>query len=140
MSIYEDIRERNIACIKNNYMNKGEIRIILGEVERLKGSKIQGKLVTEITDDLVIPILQKIMSSEKERLAYDGNSISVLTMLLEEFLPKEPTEEDIIEILNDIDFSKLKNKYQSIKIVKDKIGNVDGNKLKIIIDTFISNM
>lgn len=139
MSLYKKIQEVNRSGMKNKSVMASSYRIILGEVERLKGSKIQGKLVSEITDDLVIPILQKMKTSELEMIEYNTNKQSLLLIALDMFLPKEPSEDDIIEILNEIDFSKLKNPMQCIGIIKSKVNNIDGKKLKHIVDKFLAD-
>lgn len=132
MSILEDIKKaRKEAILNKNETIKSATRMILGEVPRLN------KLANELpTDDEMIAVIKSLIKGELITLNYSGQDTSLYLEALKLFLPQLTPEIDIIEFLQTIDFSKLKNKMQAISIVKEKFGVnlIDSQLVKKIIE------
>lgn len=102
--------------------------MILGEAQRSPDKNM-------INDDLIYDIIDKLIKDEKELLSHrDKETSSYLENLLKFQRPKVSTD-NMINYFKKIDFSKLKNKMQAIKMLKNEFGekNVDGDKAKEIL-------
>jgi uncharacterized protein YqeY len=106
---------------------KDAIRVVLGEFAR-SGKK-------EMTDEEVVGILKKLVKSEKELLSRKGEGESDFIAVIEGYLPKMATREEIVDwIGNNIDFSQFKNKMQAMGPIMKHFGAMaDGNEIKKIL-------
>lgn len=127
MSLQQEI----LTCFRNKAISKREketLRVVIGELQRQK--------TKEVPDSDVVKILKKLAASERELgERKDQGYIDVL----ESFLPKEATEEEISAwIRQNIDFSTYKNKMQAMKDILAHFGPAaDGNRVKeILINRF----
>lgn len=127
MSLQQEI----LKCFRNKAISKREketLRVVIGELQRQK--------TKEVPDSDVVKILKKLAASERELgERKDQGYIDVL----ESFLPKEATEEEISAwIRQNIDFSTYKNKMQAMKDILAHFGPAaDGNRVKeILINRF----
>ena len=108
----------------------GAIRILMGEFARQK-EKV-------ISDEQVIGIVKKLIKSERELLAAQGNEGSSFLTIMEEYLPKQASEEEILTwVQENIDFSSFKSKMQAMKPIMQHFGSaVDGNQVKKVLEKF----
>ncbi len=129
MNLQSQMKKDLSAAIKaKDDKKKDALRVILGEFGRLDKK--------EVSDDEIIKILKKLMKSEKEVLEQKGEaSDSEFIKVIENYLPKMATEEEITAWINEnIDFSQFKNKMQAMGLVMKHFGaTADGNFVKKII-------
>lgn len=122
-----------------------------------------GKKSDETTEEDIQKLLKKYISQEKERAVYqfghlkeadvDGKSSSEVKKLVnnkiqelgdnlstleiqvaQEYLPKQATEEEIIEWINEnLDLSQFKNKMQAMGPIMKQFKGCDGNFVKGIL-------
>jgi uncharacterized protein len=124
MSLKDIIQKDLTDAIKGkDEATKSALRFVLGEFSR--------GVSKDISDAQIIKILKKSIENEKEVSSEDSPFIKVLS----KYLPKEATKEEIKSwISENIDFSKYKNKMQSMKdIMSEFSGRVDGNVVKDIL-------
>jgi len=124
------IRECIIEARKNkNTIRLGNLGIILGEFQRGKT-----KNISEMESVRVLRQLEKL---ENEVLCLGGEKVtSEFLNTVIEFLPVQINDDTLIVwIKNNIDFSKLKNKFEAVGITMKSFphGSVDGGILKNII-------
>jgi uncharacterized protein YqeY len=128
MRLQEKIKKDLTAAMKaKDESRKEAIRVVLGEFAR-SGKK-------EMTDEEVIGILKKLVKSERELLAQKGEAESDFIAVIEEYLPKMASREEIIEwIESNIDFSQFKNKMQAMGPIMKHFGAAaDGNEIKKVL-------
>jgi uncharacterized protein YqeY len=104
------------------------LRVIIGEFQR------QSK--KELSDAELLAIIKKLIKNEMEMLARLKTQNSEYLVVLEEYMPRPPTEEEIKAWIGDnIDFGRLQNKIQAMKpIMAHYAGAVDGNTVKKILE------
>ena len=103
------------------------IRILIGEFQRQPEK--------ELSDDQVIGIIKKLVKSERELLAASGQETSDFITVMEGYLPRQASEDDIRNwITENIDFASFKNKMQAMKPIMAHFGSsADGNLVKQIL-------
>ncbi len=108
----------------------GAIRILIGEFQRQREKTL--------SDEKVIAIIKQLIKSERELLAAAGKENSDFLTIMEEYLPRQASTEEIrVWIEGNIDFSLFKNKMQAMGPVMNHFGSaVDGNEVKKIIQGF----
>jgi uncharacterized protein YqeY len=106
---------------------KNTIRLIMGELAR-KDKK-------EFSDDEIISIIRKMIKNEKETLSANNQETSDYLSLLETYIPKQVSEEEIIDWIKDnIDFTSYKNKMQAMGPIMKHFGTTaEGNTVKQIL-------
>ena len=130
--LFEEIRKiRMKAKIDRNEGLSMATGMIIGETQRIKNKK-------DITDNKILDIIDELISKEKEVLShYKKESSNYLESLLtfKRADIEKLSENKIIEFLNTLDFSKLGNKLEAIKILKNEFGDkaIDGKIAKKII-------
>ena len=104
----------------------GAIRILIGEFQRQREKTLK--------DEKVIAIVKQLIKSERELLAAAGKENSEFLAIMEEYLPRQASEEEVKRwIEENIDFSLYKNKMQAMGPVMSHFGSaVDGNIVKKI--------
>lgn len=128
MRLQETIKKDLSAAMKaRDESRKEAIRVILGEFAR-SGKK-------ELTDEEVIGVLKKLVKSEKELLDRKGERTSDFIGVVEGYLPKMASREDVTAwIASNIDFSQYKNKMQAMGPIMKHFGAAaDGNEIKKIL-------
>jgi len=128
MRLQERIKKDLAGAMKAKEDSRKEaIRVILGEFAR-SGKK-------ELDDDEVIGILKKLLKSEKELLSQKGESESDFIGVVEGYLPKSASREEVLGwIENNIDFAQYKNKMQAMGPIMKHFGAAaDGNEIKKIL-------
>jgi uncharacterized protein YqeY len=128
MTLHTKIKEDLLLAIKNKSDTINDLKYILGEFSRLKGTKDGKEYIRDLlTDTQAIRVLKLVVAGEDKLLELLPSSTSTLKPLIETYLPKQITADELHSFISTIDFSKLSNKMQAVKIVKEKFGNaVDG--------------
>lgn len=128
MSMQEALKdELKVAMKARDTDRTGAIRILMGEFAR-QTEKV-------LSDEQVIAIVKKLIKSERELLAAQGNEGSPFLAIMEEYLPKQASEEEILAwVQKNIDFSSFGNKMQAMKPIMQHFGSaVDGNRVKKVL-------
>ena len=107
----------------------GAIRILIGEFGR--------QMEKVLTDEQVVAIIKKLIKSERELLAAQGRDGSPFLTIMEEYLPKAASEEEIRAWIEaNIDFSAYGNRMQAMKPIMNHFGSAaDGNLVKKILQS-----
>jgi hypothetical protein len=120
-------QDLKIAIKAKEESRKVAIRVVLGELGRLE--------TKEVSDDDVIRVLKKLVKSEKELLEKTGRQESDFMGIVEGYLPGMAGEKEIRAwIMENIDFSKYKNKMKAMgEIMKHFGSHADGTVVKQIL-------
>ena len=131
MSLQEQFKKELIVSMKAKDTDRtGAIRILIGEFQRQPEK--------ELNDEQVIGIIKKLIKSERELLAAAGEEGSGYLTVMEGYLPKQASEEEIRSWIEaHIDFGAFKNQMQAMRPVMNHFGSaVDGNVVKKILLSF----
>ena len=131
MTMQESLREElKVAMMARDTERTGAIRILMGEFAR-QPEKI-------LNDEQVIAIVKKLIKSERELLAAQQQESSPFLKIMEEYLPKQASEEEIFSwVKQNVDFSAYGNKMQAMKPIMQHFGNtVNGNVVKKVLEKF----
>lgn len=106
------------------------LRVLIGEFGR--------QLEKELNDEQVMAIVKKLIKSERELLSAQGKSDSPFMTIMEGYLPKAVSEEEIRAwIAANIDFSAYANRMQAMKPIIAHFGSAaDGNVVKKVLQSF----
>ncbi len=128
------------AMLGRDNQVRDTIRIIMGEypsltvpIELESGKKTtRVKKPEEITNDDLLGIIRKLVKSEKTVLEIQKKDFSDYLTILETYLPKMATKEEITAwITENIDFSEFKNTMQAMGTIMKHFGKLaDGNLVK----------
>ena len=139
MPLLEKIKADLKTALRNkNSEVKGALRLIMAEFPKLtipltlesgkKSSRL--KKPEEITDDDIIGIVRGLVKSEKTVLEAKQEETSEYLQILEAYLPKMASQEEIEEwISNNIDFSQFKNKMQAMGTIIRHFGKLADGKM-----------
>jgi uncharacterized protein YqeY len=148
MSLLEKIK----ADLKTSLRNKDEevksaMRQIMAEFPKLtvpitleSGKKTTRlKKPEEIADDDIIGIIRGLIKSERTVLEAKKEETSEYLEILELYLPKMATREEIADWINEnIDFSQFKNKMQAMGTIMKHFGKLaDGKIVKEILTKLV---
>ena len=128
MSLQEKIKsELKVAMKVKDSARTGDIRILIGEFQRLPEK--------ELADATVVGIIKKLIKSERELIAAGGEGDQPYIDVLEGYLPRQAGEDDIRSWIDaNIDFSQFANKMQAMKPIMAHFGtSADGNTVKKIL-------
>ena len=128
MNLQETIQAELKTAIKaRDTARTGAVRILIGEFQR--------QAQKTLSDDQVIAIIKKLIKSEKELLASAGQESSDFLTIMEGYLPRQASREEIAAWISaNIDFSTFANKMQAMKPIMAHFGSaVDGNTVKDIL-------
>jgi len=105
------------------------LRVLIGEFQRQPQK--------ELSDAEVVSIIRKLIKAETEMVARTKSGSSAYLTVLESYMPKQLTEEEIRAwVASNIDFSQFKNKMQAMKpIMAHFAGTADGNMVKKILES-----
>ena len=132
------------AMLRKDEVVKGAIRVIMSEfptkltvpitLESGKKSS-RPKREEEIGNDDVIGVIQGLVKSEKQTLEFKKESTSDYLEVLESYLPKMASEEEISAwVKENIDFSRFKNTMQAMGPIMKHFGKTaDGNVVKKVL-------
>ncbi len=131
------------AMLGKNNQVRDTIRIIMGEYPSLtvpltleSGKKTtRVKKPEEITNDDLLGIMRRLVKSEKTVLEIKKKNSSDYLIILESYLPKMATKEEItVWITENIDFPEFKNSMQAMGTIMKHFGKLaDGNLVKQIL-------
>lgn len=133
------------AMLRKDEVVKGAIRVIMSEfptkltvpitLESGKKSS-RPKREEEIDNDDVIGVIQGLVKSEKQTLEFKKESTSDYLEVLESYLPKMASEEEISAwVKENIDFSQFKNTMQAMGPIMKHFGKTaDGNVVKKVLN------
>ena len=130
MGLQQSITAELQASIKNrDTARTGAVRILIGEFQRQPEK--------ELSDEQVVGIIKKLVKSERELLAASGQKTSGFIDVMEGYLPRQVSEDEITEwIQENVDFSIFNNKMQAMKPIMAHFGSsADGNEVKNILQT-----
>ena len=130
MTLREQIKiDLTRAMKEKDDVRKEALRVVLGELSR-QGQK-------DLTDEDVVKILKKLLKSESELLASSGASTSPFSRILEEYLPKMVSDEEILAwIRENVDFDQYKNKMQAMGPIMKHFGAAaDGNRVRDLLQS-----
>lgn len=129
MSLQESIRQDLKTSMKQkDEARTSALRVLLGEFQR------QEKKV--LSDEEVVAIVRKLVKSETETLARSGGGSSPYMTVLEGYLPRQASEDEIRQwITANIDFGSFKNTMQAMRPIMAFFGSrADGNTVKKILE------
>ena len=125
---------------------KGAIRVVMSEFPKItvpitleSGKKTtRPKKPEEITNDDIVDVLHSLVKSEKTTLELKKEETSDYLEVLESYLPKMATKEEISAwITENIDFSQFKNSMQAMGPIMKHFGKkADGNTVKAVLQEF----
>jgi uncharacterized protein YqeY len=130
MTLQESIKNDLKTSMKaKDEAKTSALRVLIGEFQR------QPK--KELTDAVVLSIIKKLIKAETEMVARAKSESSDYLRVLEGYMPKQASEEEIREwMVNNIDFSQFKNKMQAMKpVMAHFAGAADGNMVKKILES-----
>ena len=134
------------AMLSKNEAVKGALRIIISEfptkittpITLESGKKsTRAKRDDEITDDDIISLIMGLCKSERQTLEYKKEASSEYLEILEAYLPKMATEEEIAAWAKaNIDLSQFKSAMQAMGPIMKHFGkSADGNVVKKVLGT-----
>lgn len=122
---------------------RDSLRLIMGEYPSLtvpltleSGKKsFRVKRHEEMTDDDIIGIIQRLVKSEKTILEIKGEDTSSYLQILEAYLPRMATSDEIRAWINaHIDMSAFKSPMQAMGAIMKHFGKqADGNLVKSVL-------
>ncbi len=132
------------AMLSKNEAVKGALRIIISEfptkitapITLESGKKsTRAKRDDEITDDDIISLIMGLCKSERQTLEYKKEASSEYLEILEAYLPKMATEEEIAAWAKEnIDLSQFKSAMQAMGPIMKHFGkSADGNVVKKVL-------
>jgi len=144
ISLYDKIRQdMKSAMIKKDTAVRDTMRLIMGAFPSLTVSITleSGKKTTrvkkpeEITDDDLLNIIRKFVKSEKTVLELKKEDTSNYLELLNLYLPRMATSEEIEQWIRDnVDLSEFKSPMQAMGKVMKHYGKLaDGNQVKEVL-------
>lgn len=128
MNMQERIKgELKVAMKAKDSDRTWAIRVLMGEFGR--------QTEKELSDDQVIAIIKKLIKSERELLAAQGQESSPFLTIMEAYLPRAATEEEIRAWIEEhLDFSQFANRMQAMRPIMNHFGSAaDGNVVKKIL-------
>lgn len=130
MNLQEKIKsDLKVSMKAKTEARTSALRVLIGEFQR--------QVQKELSDAEVIAIIRKLIKSEAEILEKTGQDTSEYMRILDGYLPKQASEEEIREwIGKNMDFNKFQNKMQAMKpIMAQFAGMADGNMVKRILES-----
>ena len=130
MTLQEKVRNDLKASMRaKDEARTSALRVLIGEFQR------QPK--KELADSEVVSIIRKLIKAESEMVALAKSGSSDYLAVLESYMPKQPSAEEIREwVVDNIDFSQFKNKMQAMKpVMAHFAGTADGNTVKKILES-----
>jgi hypothetical protein len=144
ISLYDKIRQdMKTSMINKDTQVRDTMRLVMGAFPEItvpitleSGKKsTRAKTPEEITDEDIHNIIRKFVKSEKTVLELKKETSSDYLKLLESYLPKMATTEEIEDwIKSNVDFSAIKSPMQAMGSVMKHFGKLaDGNHVKAIL-------
>lgn len=125
-TIYNSIRNALYKNMKErNKKNTDVLRFVMAEIQR--------NPMKDYSDATVLAVIKRIISQFKENTYVD--TTAEIAYLESSFLPIQVTDEQIIDAIKQVDFSKITNKFAAIKdiIKRFPAGSIDGGRVRELI-------
>jgi len=144
ISLHDKIRQDlKTSMINKDTQVRDTMRLVMGAFPEItvpitleSGKKsTRAKTPEEITDEDIHNIIRKFVKSEKTVLEIKKETSSDYLTLLESYLPKMATTEEIEDwIKSNVDFSAIKSPMQAMGSVMKHFGKLaDGNHVKAVL-------
>jgi uncharacterized protein YqeY len=144
LSLWDKIKQDlKTSMLNKDHEVRNTLRMIMADYPHLtvpitleNGKKTtRPKKADEITNDDIIDIIRKLIKSEKIVLEVKKQKSSDYLNILELYLPKMATKEEITAWINEnIDFAELKNSMQAMGPIMKHFGKLaDGQFVKQIL-------
>jgi uncharacterized protein len=130
MTLQEKIQgDLKKAMLARDEVRMSALRVLIGEFQR-QGTKA-------LSDQEVLAVIRKLIKSENETLARSGGSESAYLAVLESYVPKAPSEEEIRAwIKANVNLAEYGNKMQAMKPIMAQFGGqADGNLVRRILES-----
>jgi uncharacterized protein YqeY len=131
MGMQESISAELKSAIKQRDTARNSAnRIFIGEFQRQPEK--------DLKDQQVTALIKKLVKAEQELLAFSKEATSDFIRILESYLPKQVSDDEIREwIRGNIDFSAFNNRMQAMRQIMTHFGSsTDGNVVKKILMEF----
>jgi len=150
ISLHDKIKaDLKTAMLNRDNDVRNAIRVVMGEYPRLtmpitleSGKKtFRVKKPDEITDDDLLGVIRGLLKSEKSVLELQNKESSPYLELLELYLPKMITREEVEDwIKENIDFAQFNSPMQAIGTIMKHFGKLaDGNMVKGVLQEMSSS-
>jgi len=150
ISLHDKIKaDLKTAMLNRDNDVRNAIRVVMGEYPRLtmpitleSGKKtFRVKKPDEITDDDLLGVIRGLLKSEKSVLGLQNKESSPYLELLELYLPKMITREEVEDwIKENIDFAQFNSPMQAIGTIMKHFGKLaDGNMVKGVLQEMSSS-
>jgi uncharacterized protein YggL (DUF469 family) len=132
MTLYTTLKKDMIAAMKDgNKEIQSLLKTVVAEVDREKYKDHSDKNVKAIVKRLINELITDFKKYGIDKYKNEANFLS------EAYFPKvdQQSKESIIEFLNTVDFSTLKNKMEAIKLILNYFpaGSVEGSRARNIV-------
>ncbi len=131
-NLYMQIKKDMVAAMKDGNKNRQSLlKVLVSDINRDPKK--------DYSDEKVIAVIQKTIKSLEENYRLLNNKKSLDEMkYLEAYLPKKISNDEIVDFLNSLDFSKFKNKMQAVGLVMKHFpnGSVSGKQVKEIVENY----
>ena len=115
--------EKDIQQLLKRYISMEKERAIY-QFGYLKESDVDGKTAQEV---------KKLVGNTIDEL---GDALTTVEIeVAQSYLPKQPSQEEVVEFIKTIDFSKYKNKMQAMGPIMKEFPGLDGSVAKGILMT-----
>ena len=150
ISLHDKIKaDLKTAMLNRDNDVRNAIRVVMGEYPKLtvpitleSGKKtFRVKKPDEITDDDLLGVIRGLLKSEKSVLELQNKESSPYLELLELYLPKMITREEVEDwIKENIDFAQFNSPMQAIGTIMKHFGKLaDGNMVKGVLQEMSSS-
>jgi len=130
MTMQEKIKaDLKRAMLARDEARVSALRVLIGEFQR-QGTK-------ELSDQEVLGVIRKLIKAETETMARSGGGDSAYLGVLESYLPRAATEEEIRAwIATNVNLAEYPNKMQAMKPIMAHFGGqADGNLVRRILES-----
>jgi hypothetical protein len=136
-------QDLKMAMRTKDHVARDTVRQIMSEYPgltvpiRLESGKktTRPKKSEEITDDDILDIIRRLVKSEKTVLAAKKENASPYLQLLEAYLPRRATREEIVAWIEaNVDIENFKSPMQAMGPIMKHFGKqADGNQVKLVL-------
>jgi hypothetical protein len=130
MTLQEKIKaDLKTAMLAREEARVSALRVLIGEFQR-QGTK-------ELSDQEVLGVIRKLVKAETETMAKSGVGESAYLKVLEDYLPRAATEEEIRAwIAANVNMAEYPNRMQAMKPIMAHFGGqADGNLVRRILES-----
>jgi hypothetical protein len=128
----------------NKAINRKDLSSENRNLFKLLKAEFQREPTKEISDKKAISIIKRMIKNNEEMIEYkkdpyffkERERLFTDNVMLHLFIPKSNISDDDVKnwIKENIDFSQYKNKMQAMKPIMQHFKDIDGNKVKEILE------